>query len=199
MENKKQLIISVGREYGSGGHEIGRKIADKLGIQFLDRSIIEELAVLMGADPEELSKYDEQPKRYFINRTVRGYSNSNAQAVAELQFNLMHEKESHGKSFVVVGRCADAIFKNNAGLISFFITADEDDKIKRVMEKRNLSEKEAKTAIVRHDKTRKAYHNSMTTTQWGEAKSYDLVINSSKLGIDGTVDFLLNYIERLSK
>ena len=199
MEFKKQTIISIGREYGSGGHEIARKIASKLGVPLYDRSILEEVAVFMGVDPDELHKYDEQPKRKFFSRTVRGHNNSNEGAVYGLQSDLLKEREAMGQSFVVVGRCADSLFKLNPGLVSIFITGDYKDKLNRVMEKRELSARAAANAIAKHDRNRKAYHNSLCDTKWGETRTYDLIINSSKLGIDGTVDFLVNYVMALQK
>ena len=113
----KQFIISVGREYGSGGHEIGRKLANALGIHLYDRSLLDEFAAMQGVDPTELFKYDEAPRRPFFSRTVRGYTNSPEVNIAELQFDLLRKKADSGESFVVVGRCADTILRGNEGLI----------------------------------------------------------------------------------
>ena len=114
----KQLIISIGREYGSGGHEIGRKLAAKLGLEFYDRNLLDEIAHIKNSDAELLKKYDEVPKKRFFSRTVRGYSNSPEENVAELQFALLKHKAADDDSFVIVGRCTDEIFKGFANYVS---------------------------------------------------------------------------------
>ena len=197
---EKQLIISIGREYGSAGHEIGRKLAAKLEIPFYDRNLLDEFADQSDVDADVLAKYEEKPRRFFFSRTlsVRGqkFNNSPAQNVADIQFALLKGKAYDDDSFVVCGRCADEVLKEFPGLVTVFITADYDAKVKRVMEKRNMSEKEAKKAIEKHDKTRRAYHDYFAKTKWGLADSYDLCVNSTVLGIDGTVDMLADYAKR---
>lgn len=196
----KQIIISIGREYGSAGHEIGRKLAAKLEIPFYDRNLLDEFADQKDVDADLLAKYDEKPRRFFFSRTVsvRGQSinNSPAQSVADIQFALIKGKAFDDDSFVICGRCADDILKDFPAHFSVFITADYDAKVKRVMEKRNMSEKEAKKTIEKHDKTRRAYHDYFAKTKWGVASSYDLCVNSTVLGIDGTVDMLVEYVKR---
>ncbi len=196
----KQIIISIGREYGSAGHEIGRKLAAKLEIPFYDRNLLDEFADQKDVDADLLAKYDEKPRRFFFSRSVsvRGQTinNSPAQSVADIQFALIKGKAYDDDSFVICGRCADDILKDFPAHFSVFITADYDAKVKRVMEKRNMSEKEAKKTIEKHDKTRRAYHDYFAKTKWGQAGSYDLCINSSVLGIDGTVDMLADYVKR---
>ena len=197
---EKQLIISIGREYGSAGHEIGRKLAAKLEIPFYDRNLLDEFADQSDVDADVLAKYEEKPRRFFFSRTVsvRGqkFNNSPAQNVADIQFALLKGKAYDDDSFVVCGRCADEVLKEFPGLLTVFITADYDAKVKRIMEKRNMSEKEAKKAIEKHDKTRRAYHDYFAKTKWGYASSYDLCVNSTALGIDGTVDMLADYARR---
>ena len=197
---EKQLIISIGREYGSAGHEIGRKLAAKLEIPFYDRNLLDEFADQSDVDADVLAKYEEKPRRFFFSRTVsvRGqkFNNSPAQNVADIQFALLKGKAYDDDSFVVCGRCADEVLKEFPGLLTVFITADYDAKVKRVMEKRNMSEKEAKKAIEKHDKTRRAYHDYFAKTKWGYASSYDLCVNSTALGIEGTVDMLADYAKR---
>ena len=197
---EKQIIISIGREYGSAGHEIGRKLAAKLEIPFYDRNLLDEFADQKDVDADLLAKYDEKPRRFFFSRTVsvrgQSVSNSPAQNVADIQFALLKGKAYDDDSFVVCGRCADDVLKDFPGMFSVFITADYDAKVKRVMEKRNMSEKEAKKTIEKHDKTRRAYHDYFAKTKWGQAGSYDLCVNSTVLGIDGTVDMLVDYAKR---
>lgn len=194
---EEQLIVSIGREYGSGGHEIGRHLAQRLGLPFYDRNLLDEIASGKHVDAKKLAKYDEVPSKLFLSRTVRGFSNSPELNVAQLQFDYMKEKAAKGESFVIVGRCADTVLKEFPGLVSIFVLGDYETKLARVMEKRNFSEKDAKAAMERHDKNRKAYHNHYSSIKWGDSRNYDLCINSSKLGIDGTVDMLEDYIRRI--
>lgn len=195
---EKQLIISIGREYGSAGHEIGQKLADRLGIELFDRNLLDEISQVKSSSYEDLSRYDEKPKKFFT-RTVRGYSNSPELNVAELQFALLKSKAADEDSFVVVGRCTDRIFDGIAPVLSVFITADMKDRITRIEEVRHMSEKEAKRKIEKHDKRRAAYHDYYCKTKWGKACSYDVCINSSLLGIDGTVDFLYELVQQYMK
>lgn len=196
---EKQLIISIGREYGSRGHQIGDILAKKLDIELYDRNILDEVAIQNGADAKDLSKYDEKPKKMFFSRTVRGYSNNPAENVAELQFALLKSKAADGDSFIVIGRCSDQIFKGIADTVSIFITADSEEKINRIMTHRNFSKKEAIAAIERHDKNRASYHDHFCKTKWGKASSYDLTVNMSKLGIEGTAEFIYTYIKNFLK
>ncbi|MDE6036579.1 MAG: cytidylate kinase-like family protein [Ruminococcus sp.] len=189
-----QLIISVGREFGSGGRVIAEALAERFGIPIYDRHLITEIAERTGLTPEEIEKYNENPKKKLISRRVRGYSNSIEDNIAEMQFNFLKEKSESGESFVVVGRCSETRLKNNPALVSLFILADPDAKIKRVMKVYELPEEDAREFIRKKDKKRKRYHNYHCSGHWGDSRLYDLCINSTRLGIDGTVDYLENYI-----
>ena len=190
----RQIVISIGREYGSGGHEIGMKLAEKLGIEFIDRSLLASIAENTDLSYETFEKYDEKPKKIF-SRTVRGYSNSPEQNVAELQFSLLKSKAVRDDSFVIVGRCSDELFKEICPCISIFISAERRDKVKRVMKRTEKSEKEAGKLIDKVDKTRASYHDYYCKSKWGMSSSYDICINSSVLGIDGSVEFLYSFVK----
>ena len=193
----KQLIISIGRQYGSAGREIGMKLAEKLDIPLYDRNLFDEIGKIKNIDTNNLEKYDEVPRKFFFSRKVNGYSNSPEENVAELQFGLLKSKAADGDSFVVVGRCADELFRGMDGFVSIFILADMDEKIKRIMQLRGMDEKKAKATIERHDRKRRLYHDYFCKGgKWGDCKNYDVCINSSRLGIDGTVDFIYKYIEK---
>lgn len=191
----KQIIIAIGREYGSEGHEIGQKLAEKLGIQYYDRNLLDEFADQNDLDAAELQKYDEAPKFKFFSRTVRGYSNSPMENIAEIQNALLRSKAIDEDSFVILGRCAEEALKDFDCLVSIFICSDRDSKIKHIMNQFNLSEKEAEKKMIRHDKNRKAYHDHFASGKWGDSRTYDLCINSSKLGVEKTVDYLYDYIQ----
>lgn len=193
---EKQLIISISREYGSGGHRIARFLAERFQLPIYDHNLLDEIAAGKNADVEKLAKYDEAPKRHLASRSVRGFSNSPQDAIAEMQFEFLKEKAAAGESFVIVGRCSESILKEYEGLVPIFVLADRDFKIKRVMEERHFTEKEAIAAIERHDKKRKAYHNHFAEGKWGDSRYYDLCINSSVLGLDATIDVLEDFIRR---
>lgn len=189
-----QIIISVGREFGSGGRVIAEALAKRLNLPIYDRHLITEVAEKTGLTPEQIEKYNENPKKKIISRRVRGYSNSIEDNIAEMQFNFLKDKSDSGESFVVVGRCSETKLKYNPSLISFFVLADMEAKIKRVMEVYELPEDEAKEFILKKDKKRKRYHNYHCSGHWGDSRLYDLCINSSRLGIEKTVDYLESYV-----
>lgn len=192
----KQVIISVGREYGSGGHAIALALSQKLGIPLYDHNLLTEIAKEKNMDPKELEKYDELPKNYFLSRKVKGYSNSPHEVIANMQFDFLRKKAESGKSFVVVGRCSEAILSEYPGLITIFVLADMESKIERIEKIRHFSKEEAIAACTRHDKKRKAYHNYYCNGKWGDSRNYDISINSSKLGVDCTADYLESYIRQ---
>ena len=195
----KQVIIALSREYGSGGHYIAEKLAKELDILLLDHNMLDQISVEKGFSLEVLKKYDEAPKKAFVSRTIRGMSNSIEENIAKIQFDYIKEKADEGNSMIVVGRCGEYVLKEYASLISIFITGDMDDKIKRIMKVRNMDENDAAKAIARHDIKRKMYHNCYVDTKWGDSRYYDLCINSSKLGLEQTVELLKDYIIRRSE
>ena len=193
---EKQLIISISREYGSGGHCIARHLAERFNLPIYDHNLLDEITAGKNMNTEKLAKYDEAPKLKLKSRSVRGFSNSPEDAIAEMQFKFLKEKAASGESFVIVGRCSESVLKEYEGLVPIFVISDRDFKINRVMTERHFTEKEAIEAIARHDKKRKAYHNHFAEGKWGDSRYYDMCINSSKLGLEGTIDLLEIYIRR---
>lgn len=195
-DKDKQLIITIGREYGSGGHAIGEMLAEKLGIGFYDAEIIQRLSEKKGIKKETLSKYDEKPSPVLMNRSVRGYSTSLEEAVAEMQFKMIRKIAASGESFVLIGRCGETVLSKYDSLIRLFVLGDMDSRITRIMKRKRVSRKEAQKLIKTTDKRRKAYHNYYSDGKWGDSRTYDLTINSSRLGVEGTAEFLEEYIRR---
>ena len=193
---EKQLIISVGREFGSGGHLIAEKLSERFGIKLYDNNLLLEVAEKHGGCAESIQKYDETPKLRMLSRTVRGYNNSPEDIVSQLQFDFIRELAEKGESFVIVGRCAETVLKGHPALVSIFVLGDYEKKLERVIQKYSLSEKEAKQLIKTTDKKRKSYHNYNCDLHWGDSRLYEISINSSRLGIDGTVEILEDYINR---
>lgn len=191
----KQLIITVGREFGSGGHIIAAKLAEHFGIQLLDSNILAEVAKKSNASEEYLKKYDESARNLFFSRTVKGFSNSPEEIIAQMQFDYIKHKADAGESFVVIGRCADYILRENPALVRVFVLGDTEAKIKRTAEREGISEEKAKIRMEQADKRRKYFHNTHSENKWGDSRSYDITVNSSKLGLDRTAELLIKYIE----
>jgi len=191
---KSQIIVTVGREHGSAGHEIARMIAEQLQIRLYDRQFVENSDEISGYSMETACKADEKPVNPFLSRRIGDFSNSIEENVAEKTFEFLRRKADSGDSFVVVGRCADYILRDNPNVIRIFITSEYHEKILRIMETNQVSDSKAADIIRKTDRQRKAYHNYYCDTKWGDSRRYDLLVNSSKLGISGTVAALLYYI-----
>lgn len=201
---EKQLIISVGREFGSGGHEIAERLAEKFELPLYDRNLLQEILTekdleLGKTELEELARYDELTRNFLFSRTIRGYSNSPEENIASMQFEYLQKKAEKGESFVIVGRCAETVLKKYEGLVSIYILADMEAKIERVERMNGVSEMEAEVLIKRYDKERKSYHNYYCVHKWGDSRNYDICMNSSRLGIQGTADVLEDYIRARRK
>lgn len=192
---EKQVIVALGREFGSGGHYVAQKIAKDLGLNYYDRKILEDIAEVKNIRIEHLEKYDEKKGKVILFRNVRGYTNSLEEIAAEIQFEYLRKKAATGESFVIVGRCADEIFRGDKRLISIFVLGDREDKIRCISEHHQLSRDEAYAKMKRNDEERKKYHNKYSETVWGDSRGYDICINSSKLGISKTADILESYIK----
>ncbi len=192
---EQQLIISIGREYGSGGHEIAEKLSNHYGIQLLDHNLLDEIAAKKNLKMDHLKELDEKHKNPLSSRTVRGYSSSPEENLLYLQFDYLRDKADAGESFVIVGRCSETILKQYEHMISIFILADRDKRIERIMSLYHLTENQAVKNIREKDTSRKRYHNSFCVGRWGDCKNYDISLNSSNLGIDGTVRLLTYYID----
>lgn len=196
---EKQLIISVGREYGSGGHEIAEKLAKHYNIQLLDHNLLDEIAAKKNVKMDHLRELDEKHKNPLSSRTVRGYSSSPEENLLYLQFDYLRDKADAGESFVIVGRCSETILKQYDSMVSIFILADRDKRTERIMRLYHLTESQAVKKIREKDTNRRRYHNSFCVGKWGDCRNYDLSLNSSKLGIDGSVKLLTNYIDSKRK
>lgn len=192
---EKQVIISFGREYGSGGHAIAEKIAQDLELPLYDRNMLDAIAEEKNAKVEHLQKFDEKPRNFLFSRRVGEHTNSMEEHIAQMQFEYIKKKADEGRSFVVVGRCAETVLKDFDCLISIFVLGDREAKMERVKEKFNLTPSEALMKMNRHDRTRKAYHNRYSEYKWGDSRGYDICINSNKLGWEETANILEAYIK----
>ena len=192
----KQLIVAISRECGSGGHTIAELIARHYNIPLLDRNLLTEMCNEKNINVTNFEKFDEAPRNKLLSRTVKGFSNSPEEIIAEMQFDFLKKKAEQGESFVVVGRCAETVLKGNPALISIFVLGDMENKITRICKLHSINRSEAETFIRRIDKKRKYYHNTYSDVKWGDSRNYDLCINSCRLGLDMTFSALLDYIDK---
>lgn len=190
----EQLIISIGREFGTAGHEIAEKLAEHYGLPLYDQNLLDEIAEKRNVDSKKLKEFDEK-KTVALYRTVRGMNSSPSENVAQMQFDYLREKAKSGESFVVVGRCSEEVLKDYKCMIPIFINGDMDCKVARIVKKYGLTDEEAREYIKKMDRKRKYYHNSHCDTKWGDSRNYELTINSSRLGIDDSVKMLIWYID----
>lgn len=200
------LIICIGRQLGSGGCEIARKIANDLNCKFYDHELINMAAERSGFNPRIFEQQDESHGTLktlfgaFSGRLGRmsGAFYSNSMSQEEL-FQIQSEaifKAAKSDDCVFVGRCADYILREKPGLFSVFITANNDDRIHVVATRRGCSIEEAAKLIERKESQRAAYYNYYTSKKWGAAASYDLCINSSLLGWEQTAEYIKQIIKQ---
>ena len=191
---KQQIIITLGREHGSGGHYIADIISKELGIKLYDKDSIEKEIASAGYSEEMIRKMDEKPVNFFASRRVGKYSNSIEVNVAERTFAMLREKAAAGESFVIIGRCGEQVLKENPNMISIFICGDPQFKLTRVMDKLGLDAEDAIEEIKSVDRSRKNYHNYYCDTKWGDARGYDMTVKSDVLGCEETAKLLVDYI-----
>ncbi len=198
-------VITIGRQFGSGGHEIGEKVAKYFDIQCLDKELLSKAAKESGFCEEMIQNHDERPTNSFLYNLVMdtysfGYNAAHfvdmpiSHKVFLAQFDTIKKIAEEGPC-VIIGRCADYALSDKKNCVRIFIYGNEDDKIKHVMEKYNVDINKAKEMCVKKDKQRQSYYNYYSSKKWGRADSYDLCINSSILGIDGTVKLITQYVE----
>ena len=192
----KRFIIAIGREFGSGGKHIGRALAKELGVNLYDRNIVEKVAEELDVETEHLMKYAKKKRRHFFHKSVKGHTTSFEDHVANLQFDYIRKLGASDESFVIVGRCADEILKDRENVISIFVKGDREYRIGRVMKQFDLSREDAIKKMDRHDRTRKYYHDRFCEGKWGEVDTYDLCIDATHFGTEGTADFIREYIKR---
>lgn len=191
---KKQIIVAIGREHGSGGHYIADLIARELGVKLYDKVSIEKEITSGGYSEELVSEMDEKPVNFFASRRIGRFSNSLEVNVAEKTFAMLRSKAAEGESFVVIGRCGEQVLENNPNCISIFICGDPQFKLNRVMNKLGLNAEQAIEEIGNVDRSRKNYHNYYCDTKWGDARGYDLTVKSNVLGCERTAEMLVGYI-----
>ncbi len=191
------MIITIGRQHGSSGREIARLLAEKLNYKCYDKEIVDEAANHSDFSRDLIDAFDEKRMSAFILH-AGGYGlNENFRLnmqVVSAQFDAMRNIAEKGNC-IFVGRCADYILRDHDDLVSVFILGDMDERLKCLARRQGLDEAEARKKIKEVDKDRSSFYRYYSDQTWGDAQNYDMCINSSKLGVEGTVQVILDYIK----
>ena len=204
-----KTVITIARQFGSGGYEIGAKVAEHFKIPFLDKELIAKAAKDSGFCEEIILQHDERPTSSFLYNLVMdtysfGYNAAHfvdmpiSHKVFLAQFDAIKKLADEG-ACVIVGRCADYALSDRKNCLNLFIYANEDDKIKAVCELHGVDSIKAKEMCIKKDKQRQSYYNYYTSKKWGRADNYDLCVNSSVLGIDGTVRMIAGFVAEFER
>lgn len=191
--NNKHIVITISREYGSGGRYVGKLVADTLGIKLYDKEFITRLASETGMSESYIEKNEQ--KRNVLEALNNGYyaglSGSDELFIKEVE---LIKKIAQNESCVIIGRCADFILKDNKDVINVFLYSSMEDKIKRATTIYGIDDKKAKKEINKVNKLRKTHYKHYTGRQWGIPNNYDICINSDKYGVEKTADIICDII-----
>lgn len=202
---KKKVVITIARQFGSGGREVGEKLASKLRIPFYDKDLIHLAAKESGIEEDLFNFADEKSFHNFWSASAgnTGYYGNRVSLFNEMpmndklfliQSNIIRKLADKG-SCVIVGRCADHILRDDEHTISVFIHSSEQDRLTRVIHTYGIAEKDARDVMTKTDKKRAAYYNYYSGEKWGRADNYDLSIKSCISGIDGAVDLIIKFVD----
>ena len=196
-------IITISRQFGSGGHSIGKMLAAKLEIPFYDNEIIALAAEKSGYDKDFFSDPEKNAGNSFLYSVVRGmqyqYRTATPWSLEETVYNTQSEiirSIAEKGPCVIIGRCADYILEDNPNLVKVFIYADDEFRRERIIRVRNIEPSKAAETIKIKDKRRANYYNYHADAKWGDATNYDICIKSSFTGIEGAVDMLYGFLSK---
>lgn len=208
-EVKDNFVISIGREFGSGGRYIGQELAKRLNIKCYDNELLAKVSEDYNIDMEMLEKVDEKQKSSFWYSFATNYVFSKDSEVSPIsaddnlflkQARVIEELYNNGENSIIIGRCSDYILKDKENVIKIFIySSDMDFKVNRKAKFENINAKTAEKKIKQVDKQRAEYYKHFTTQNWGDRDNYDICIDTSKLGVMQTIDILENYINKRIK
>lgn len=199
----KKIIITIGRQFGSGGKCVADALGEKLGIPVYDREIIRKAAQDSGFS-EELFVQSDERKRFFSLSSIFSASYSEAEnymsdkGLFKMQCETIRRVAEQG-SAIIVGRCSDYILRDHDNVLDVFLTSPAEERAKRVSERAGISIEKAMDLIEKKDRDRAEYYNYYTFGNWGVASTYDLCLDSSILGIEGTADFIIDFARKAGK
>lgn len=198
------MIITIGRQYGSGGRQLAKMLSEYYKIPLYDKDLINRVSEETGIAGEFFKKVDEQPSDSFLSMVLNSFSYGSSCNCADsvlsgnslfcMQSKVIRNIAAEGDC-IFVGRCADYILRDREDVLSIFVTADLEDRIKRVAEYEGISKQSANDVIEKANKTRAAYYNFYTEKKWGRAESYDICLNSSKLGLESCMTLIIDILK----
>lgn len=204
---EKHIVVCIGRQFGSGGQEIGQGLADRLGIPLYDKEILKKAAEKSGIVEELFERADEMPTNSFLYTLSVG-AHGHAMGMPNYGDYLTNDKLflfqsntireiAEKESCVIIGRCADYILRERKDMVSVFIHAPLEMRIQYLRDRRDVPADEAKALIKKSDRQRANYYNFYADSDWGAASSYDITLNSGKLGIERSIEVLAGACEHL--
>ena len=202
-------VVTIARQYGSGGRDVGCRLAEMIGYRFYDRDLITMAAQKSGLSTEALRSADEKAANSLLYTLALGSSIYNHgvdhvnlpinDKLFVVQSEIIKELAASGEGVIIVGRCADYVLSGRENLVRVYITAEFDSRVKTIMARHDLTEAAAKDLIVKTDKRRGNYYSYYTGEKWGRADKYDLVISTDKIGVDGTAAMIAEYIRLMEE
>lgn len=201
----EKFVVNIGRQLGSGGREIGEKLASRLGISFYDKELINLASQESGLCKEFFEKADEQASKGFVgglfgmrfpfvsDGALPAMSCLSNDALFKVQSDVIRKLAAE-KSCLFVGRCADYILRDNPRCVNVFISASREDRVARLCRQHAISEEKAEDMIEKADKRRSSYYNYYSYKTWGAAETYHLCIESTVLGVEKTTDFIEEFV-----
>ena len=200
-------VITIGRHFGSGGKEVGKRVADALGYTFYDEELVTLAAKKSNIDESVLNSVDEKASKSLLYSLVMGaglrgltspmyYEMPINDKLFIAQSDVIKRAASEGPC-VIVGRCADYVLRDYENVVNIFITASIEDRISEIRKRKECQEDEALKIIENGEKSRSTYYNYYTGKKWGDSSSYDLCVNTSLLGIEGTEAYIKEFIEKV--
>lgn len=198
-----RTIITIGRQFGSGGREIGLKLSERLGIKFYDKELLNEAARESGLSREVIEQFDERPVNSLLyslsiglvqgtHPTALNESTSLESQIYMAQFNAIR-RIADTEDCIIIGRCADYVLRDVPNVMSVFIHAPIESRTRRIAKLYELDRDKAKKLIDKKDKVRSSYYNFYSDRRWGASTSYSLTLDSSKTGIDGAAELIEAY------
>lgn len=194
-------IITITRQYGSGGREVGQKLADAMGVEFYDNKLLEVAAGNSGIHKSHFEENDEKRSNSFLYLLSTTYGQGGVPFDDALFFAQLEaiRKIASEESCVIIGRCADYALRDFTKVLNVFISAPLELRVKRAIEVYDIAEKHAEDYVKRIDKQRTSYYNYYTDKRWGQPQNYQICLDSSALGIDGTVAMLKQFADEFYK
>ena len=206
MNKEEKFVITISRQFGTGGHEIGVELARRLGVKLLDKQILNEVAARINAVEEAVEKIEARNplwrddftnfyRNYMANAEYNGQEHDQtSRELFRAQADAIRRIASE-ESCVIIGRCGFDIFADEPNALKIFVHSSLDCRKRRIAEKYDISEHDAAAMIVDNDYSRELYTKTFTGTEWYDARNYDLTLDVSKFGVNGAVDYIMRLIE----